>query len=34
MKMVTATGLTKTEDGGLWAADEIAARINEIRLPE
>jgi NAD(P)-dependent dehydrogenase (short-subunit alcohol dehydrogenase family) len=34
MKMVTATGVTKTEDGGLWAADEIAARINEIRLPE
>jgi len=34
MKMVTATGVTKTEDGGLWAADEIAARIDEIRLPE
>jgi NAD(P)-dependent dehydrogenase (short-subunit alcohol dehydrogenase family) len=34
MKMVTATGVTKTEDGGLWAPDEIAARIHEIRLQE
>jgi NAD(P)-dependent dehydrogenase (short-subunit alcohol dehydrogenase family) len=34
MKMVTATGVTKTEDGGLWAPDEIAARIHEIRLEE
>jgi NAD(P)-dependent dehydrogenase (short-subunit alcohol dehydrogenase family) len=34
MKMVTATGVTKTEDGGLWAPDEIAARLNEIRLSE
>jgi NAD(P)-dependent dehydrogenase (short-subunit alcohol dehydrogenase family) len=34
MKMVTATGVTKTDEGGLWSPEEIAARINEIRLPE
>jgi NAD(P)-dependent dehydrogenase (short-subunit alcohol dehydrogenase family) len=34
MKMVTAPGVTKTEEGGLWAPDEIAARIDEIRLEE
>ncbi len=34
MKVVTAEGVTKTEDSGLWAADEIAARMHEILLPE
>ena len=33
MRMVTAPGAQKTEDGGLWTAEEIAARINEIMLP-
>ena len=26
MRMVTAKGVTKTDDGGLWTAEEIAAR--------
>jgi NAD(P)-dependent dehydrogenase (short-subunit alcohol dehydrogenase family) len=34
MRMVTAKGVTKTDDGGLWTAEEIAARLSEIRLPE
>jgi NAD(P)-dependent dehydrogenase (short-subunit alcohol dehydrogenase family) len=36
MKVVTAEGITKKEDGGLWSADEIAAKMNEgeILLPE
>jgi NAD(P)-dependent dehydrogenase (short-subunit alcohol dehydrogenase family) len=34
MKVVTAQGVTKTDDGGLWSAEEIAARMPEIRLPE
>jgi hypothetical protein len=36
MKVVTAEGITKNEDGGLWSADEIAAKMNEgeILLPE
>ena len=33
MRMVTAPGAQKTDDGGLWTAEEIAARINEIMLP-
>jgi NAD(P)-dependent dehydrogenase (short-subunit alcohol dehydrogenase family) len=33
MKMVTAPGVQKTDNGGLWTAEEIAARINEILLP-
>ncbi|HEY8120890.1 MAG TPA: SDR family NAD(P)-dependent oxidoreductase [Myxococcota bacterium] len=33
MRMVTAPGVQKTDAGGLWTADEIAARINEIMLP-
>jgi NAD(P)-dependent dehydrogenase (short-subunit alcohol dehydrogenase family) len=33
MRMVTAPGVTKTEDGGLWTPEEIAARMNEIVLP-
>jgi NAD(P)-dependent dehydrogenase (short-subunit alcohol dehydrogenase family) len=33
MKMVTAKGVTKTEDGGLWTPEEIAARMSEIQLP-
>jgi NAD(P)-dependent dehydrogenase (short-subunit alcohol dehydrogenase family) len=33
MRMVTAPGVTKTEDGGLWTPEEIAARMNEILLP-
>ena len=34
MKVVTAPGVTKTDDGGLWSAEEIAARMSDIRLPE
>jgi NAD(P)-dependent dehydrogenase (short-subunit alcohol dehydrogenase family) len=33
MRMVTGPGVQKTDNGGLWTADEIAARINEILLP-
>jgi NAD(P)-dependent dehydrogenase (short-subunit alcohol dehydrogenase family) len=33
MRMVTAKGVTKTDDGGLWTAEEIAARMSEIVLP-
>jgi NAD(P)-dependent dehydrogenase (short-subunit alcohol dehydrogenase family) len=33
MRMVTAPGVQKTDNGGLWTAEEIAARINEILLP-
>jgi NAD(P)-dependent dehydrogenase (short-subunit alcohol dehydrogenase family) len=32
MKMVTAQGVTKTDDGGLWTPEEIAARMSEIQL--
>jgi NAD(P)-dependent dehydrogenase (short-subunit alcohol dehydrogenase family) len=36
MKVVTHTGVTKTEDGGLWTAEEIAEKMKpgEILLPE
>jgi NAD(P)-dependent dehydrogenase (short-subunit alcohol dehydrogenase family) len=34
MRMVTAKGVTKNDDGGLWTPEEIAARMSEIRLPE
>ena len=36
MKMVTHTGVTKSEAGGLWTAEEIAARMEpgQILLPE
>jgi NAD(P)-dependent dehydrogenase (short-subunit alcohol dehydrogenase family) len=34
MRMVTAKGVTKTEGGGLWAPEEIAARLPDILLPE
>ncbi|MEE2679127.1 MAG: SDR family NAD(P)-dependent oxidoreductase [Myxococcota bacterium] len=36
MKVVTHTGVTKQEDGGLWTVDEIAARMRpgEILLPD
>jgi len=30
MRMVRSEGVTKTADGGLWAPDEIAGRIDEI----
>jgi NAD(P)-dependent dehydrogenase (short-subunit alcohol dehydrogenase family) len=33
MRMVTAKGVTKTDEGGLWTAEEIAARMSEIVLP-
>ncbi len=33
MRMLTAKGVTKTDDGGLWTAEEIAARMSEIVLP-
>jgi len=36
MKVVTARGITKKEDGGLWTAEEVAAKMTagEILLPE
>ena len=36
MKVVTAPGITKTEDGGVWTPEEIAGRMSagEILLPE
>ena len=34
MKMVTAAGVTKTEGGGLWTPQEIAAQMSGILLPE
>jgi NAD(P)-dependent dehydrogenase (short-subunit alcohol dehydrogenase family) len=36
MRMVTATGVTKKEDGGLWTAEEIATAMQpgQILLPE
>ncbi len=34
MKMVTAKGVTKADQGGLWGPEEIAARLPEILLPE
>jgi NAD(P)-dependent dehydrogenase (short-subunit alcohol dehydrogenase family) len=33
MRMVTAPGVNKTDNGGLWSAEEVAARIKEIMLP-
>ena len=33
MRMVTAKGVSKTDEGGLWTAEEIAARMSEILLP-
>jgi NAD(P)-dependent dehydrogenase (short-subunit alcohol dehydrogenase family) len=33
MRMVTAQGVTKKDEGGLWTAEEIAARMGEIVLP-
>ncbi len=32
MRVVTAEGVTKTDDGGLWTAEEIAAKMPEIVL--
>jgi len=32
MRMMTAKGVTKTDEGGLWTAEEIAARMSEIVL--
>jgi len=36
MKVVTHTGITKTEDGGLWSAEEVASKMKagEILLPD
>jgi NAD(P)-dependent dehydrogenase (short-subunit alcohol dehydrogenase family) len=34
MRMVTAKGATKSDQGGLWTAEEIAARMNDILLPQ
>jgi NAD(P)-dependent dehydrogenase (short-subunit alcohol dehydrogenase family) len=34
MKVVTAPGVAKKEDGGLWSAEEIAARMPEILLAD
>jgi NAD(P)-dependent dehydrogenase (short-subunit alcohol dehydrogenase family) len=36
MKVVTAPGVTKSEDGGLWSPEEVASKMNvgEILLPE
>src|SRR5262245_15962762 len=33
MRMVTAKGVSKTDDGGRWTPEEIAARMSEILLP-
>jgi NAD(P)-dependent dehydrogenase (short-subunit alcohol dehydrogenase family) len=33
MRMLTAKGVTKSDEGGLWTAEEIAARMSEILLP-
>ena len=33
MRMVTAKGVTKSDDGGLFTPEEIAARMSEILLP-
>ncbi|MAE94118.1 MAG: short-chain dehydrogenase [Deltaproteobacteria bacterium] len=34
MKMVTAEGVTKTADDGIWTAQEISDQIGDILLPE
>jgi NAD(P)-dependent dehydrogenase (short-subunit alcohol dehydrogenase family) len=34
MRMVTAKGVSKTDDGGLWTPEEIAARMSEIVLQD
>jgi NAD(P)-dependent dehydrogenase (short-subunit alcohol dehydrogenase family) len=36
MKVVTHTGITKAENGGLWTAEEVASKMKagEILLPE
>jgi NAD(P)-dependent dehydrogenase (short-subunit alcohol dehydrogenase family) len=34
MRMVTAKGVTKSEGGGVWSPEEIAARMPEILLPD
>jgi NAD(P)-dependent dehydrogenase (short-subunit alcohol dehydrogenase family) len=34
MRMVTAKGATKTDAGGLWDPEEIAARVSDILLPD
>ena len=36
MRVVTADGITKEDDGGLWTAEEVGARMatGEILLPE
>jgi NAD(P)-dependent dehydrogenase (short-subunit alcohol dehydrogenase family) len=34
MKMVTATGITKARDNGLWTPREISEKMGEILLPE
>jgi len=34
MKVVTAKGVTKAEDGGLWSAAEIGEKMGDILLPE
>jgi hypothetical protein len=31
---VTAAGVTKTENNGLWTPQEISAKMSEILLPE
>ncbi len=34
MKVVTHTGVTKTDEGGMWSPQEIAGRMSEILLPD
>ena len=34
MKMVTAAGVTKTDNGGLWTPQEVAEKMGGILLPE
>jgi NAD(P)-dependent dehydrogenase (short-subunit alcohol dehydrogenase family) len=34
MKVVTAAGVSKTDQGGLWSPQEVSQKISEILLPE
>jgi NAD(P)-dependent dehydrogenase (short-subunit alcohol dehydrogenase family) len=34
MKMVTAAGVTKTDNGGLWTPQEVSEKLSDILLPE
>jgi hypothetical protein len=34
MKVVTAAGVSKTDNNGLWTPQEVSGKISEILLPE